>query len=1297
MSAGTGDVNIVITEEGAETAARNLQNLGTQSSRTEAYLARLGDAMSATADEAVRLAEGTVKADEAMAAAADSAKAAAGGTDSLAASTGKADESSRLFTATLSLQGREITLAAESQAELNAQVRAYQVELQAASRQAEMLQAIQEKSAMANIEQTNSVRIASENMSPMYNNLTKLESIGTPAILKAATWTVLGVGGIAYEGIKQYMNFNKLITQTITQAGVNPNQRTFLTGLAENVAQMTGMNLNDVANTIYRVASGTASWNNGLGETKKQMTDLVKQTAQLEVLGNVSGGTASEQTARVMSAIVNADLRGVGHNPKKAAALLNAVVGASDMRMADLVPGLGRGLLNSARANNVSAQDAMAWQGVLTALGTTGSVAGNYVKTGINLLANPSAQGTAAMAMIGIRPGEIQGLLGSKGGLVSAIMAIRQGMKRLNPAADFTLGKKHGMGAAVSKLQTWLVGELSPQFLHRWEAGKLSAKQLDYAMSLIMTKAYGGSKQFATISPLLKSMGLLIGIENRINANKGEAHYNKMVAIAMNTPSQRFHKDLSSLQVDLVKAGQALYPVTIAIVDGFTKIIGVMTRFKPILLALAGPLAAIITMAAASKIGSLGRGIYSMLGGVSSLHGKMSTRLYNAGLKSFGKYAPGEFKDGKLLALDGSVMGHQSARKAYLMSSQESMAKLGESLGTLTGAVTKSTTASADSAGASNRLADVLLGKDVSPSGAGSWGGSEGSLLGSRMSGVEGGALTEEQRLTNFRKELGAVSTVPGLSGGAIGRMGAQVGPEGLLANQTWLVTKRSEKAAATAEEERLRKAASAEEARLREAETRRMYTSGEGLAQNTSYLESLKARAAGMVENVGTSEAGNVGVNLVGTEGGSMVGGLLSKITGSGIGGLLGDGLGMVSGPIGMMAMSMLMPMAMPYILSAGKSIFGALGSFFGTGGGTAYHLPAISGITTYSSNTSKIAALKKSIKALGYNPLTANRAETMQYDKLSSELTKAEGLAPFLNKNRFAAYQGAEAGVNNPILNKLMKATSDKAYNSYYGKHAWTAGSAAGIVPMYRKLVNSLPANLPSKEKQTLEAMLNGAMTGKGKKFGYLNNLGSQSFNALMRKTLARYQTVDSGVFGPLLFAAKMGVDPAYMFKHSTSILAAQGTIANQANWGNVNQNLSYKGLNRGNYSQREHDAQTNIKAFLHLAQLDYHNSAHATDTVSKRLYLNAAKKAAKEAGEFAVFSQGMKDKINHMKLHPQSITDLSRSVSNELKGVYRELKMDQTGMTGAFVAALNQSGKALASVVNRQNANAVAHHGG
>jgi Phage-related minor tail protein len=586
---------------------------------------------------------------------------------------------------------------------------------------------ITERYAVASQEASMLQRTANREFGSTYTNLAKWESIGTPGILKTATWTLLGAGGIAYEGIKNYANFNKLMTQTITQAGQAPTSLPFLSKNALDIARQTGVRINDVADMMYRAASGTAAWNNGLGATKQQLVDVTRTVAQLNVLGNIPAGAASEQSARVLTALINANVRGIGNGPgaiKAAAELINAGVGAGDIRQSELVSALGRGVLTSAKANGMTAQDAISWIDLLTSLGTTGSVAGTYVKSGINLLTNPSTQGTKALGMLGIKPGEFQSIMSGRtsyngqSGLMGVTEALRADLTRFKPFANYPKYKGAvGENAAINLLENWGINQIPQAMINSWKGGKLDAAQQQQVTSLILTKAFGGSKQFATIAALINNPDKLAGIMAAISRNDTAAVYNRDIRTSLNTPAARFHQLIQGINVDLITIGKTLTPWALKIGDALGSILGAFAHFKVLLLPLVGILGSVVALAITSKISGFVKGLYPLLGRGQELTNRFWGRIFGANSENrfYGK-------------LTG---GGQSWMKVQEAMQKEALAKLGKSAATfLNASVTM------------DEAANVIARSA----------GIEGTS--SAMGGIGGGAVRAEQAAAAEEKRL---------------------------------------------------------------------------------------------------------------------------------------------------------------------------------------------------------------------------------------------------------------------------------------------------------------------------------------------------------------------------------------------------------------------------------------------------------------------------------------------------------------------------------------------------------------
>lgn len=540
-----------------------------------------------------------------------------------------------------------------------------------------------EKLRVAQIEGATAAKIGAANYSKFHQTLTQVASTGTPAVLKAATWGILAVGGVAYEAIKTYTSFNKTLVQSITQAGRPLSSLNFLTNSAMQTSKATGIALNDVADIIYRVSSATAGMNDGFGATNKQVAAMSKQIAILGVIGNINGGAPMEQSARVMGALMNANLSGTGTDPKKIAAFIVAMTGAGDVKQSDVIASLGRGILATAAAKNISASSVGSYIDVLTSEGVPGSTAGTYAKTALSLLTAPGAQAAKAMAMIGISAGQLNQILAGKNGITDVAEYLHQQLGKFD-ASKFNVKYKGqtGVAGATALLENWGVGNIPKSVIAAWATGKLkdlTAAQLGTTESgpngtavsgkdwlstlqnLIITKAFGGSRSAASVLALSNDPSKVAGIQANINRNMTPEALARSKEIAFNTPAAQFARMKQSIMLDLVKIGKALTPPAIMLGKVFTGLADVITKFKPVILGLGIILAKILFTAGKAKLAQFGLGVEGLLGaGALKKRDKLEQRLAN--LRDEGGFR-GRFLQKKLDTVDRFYGGPMNAAR----------------------------------------------------------------------------------------------------------------------------------------------------------------------------------------------------------------------------------------------------------------------------------------------------------------------------------------------------------------------------------------------------------------------------------------------------------------------------------------------------------------------------------------------------------------------------------------------------------------------------------------------------------
>lgn len=1071
------------------------------------------------------------------------------------------------------------------------------------------------------------IAMANANYSKTYTALTRMESIGTPAIMKAATWSALGIGGIAYESVKQYMNLNKSLMQTITQAGVSPNRMGFLTQMDLNVAKQTGQSIAGVADMIYRVASGTASWNNGLGATNKQLQNVVSNVARLNVLGGVPAGAASEQSARVVAALLNANLPGVGNDANKAGALINATVGAGDIRQGELISSVGRGLLAAAQANGATAKDAMAWIDLLTTLGATGSIAGTRVTTGLTLLSANTKQGSMALGMVGIKPGEVQKIIAHQG-IAAAATFLNNQIAQFNPIENYPkVGKGQGRQGAINELQSWGVNNISSQLISDWSSGvlrdpktKQQQDELRQIRTLILTKAFGGAKQYVTVATLLNNVGRYVGINNAIGRNDTQAVYQAAVARAENTPSVVFHKALIGIQADLVQVGKELTPVAVEAARGLLLLTNTLTHFKAILVPIGLSLAYILGAAGLSKAASIGKGAQRMFGAGNALGSKAYSGL------------------GRVFGGEKNAMGRFFGHLGSSLDNPSSVYNIGR--GT-----------------AEKKLADDLA-----------------------MSGVkinQGG----DKILTAARIMAGESS-----SGGGFG--GGRRSPSSL---EKQLVKDAENAGNLSEDEKRVLQYHMSEGKLLSKTGIRNALGLGRGVANgDTAKVEEIFGKISGM-QNAGRdlTTVAKIGMtggaeDLAGAIGGSAVAGaaesagsgIMATLGGMGAGDLLAGALGMAGGPVGMILMSTLAATVGPAILKG----LGGLGSLFAPHAVKPAYIPH-HGLTSLTAVKSKIQQLQAQLSALySKNGGAPTAADFAKINNIQSQLgalgQRREELATDPSR------------VFNPIYAMLKNKNYAKSYKDLeaYSREGYltTMGFAGPIAnrsrleSLYKEFAAS---NAPATDKAQLRKALMASnlwMPGEVIKGAMDPETAVATFKSIIGQN--GYQWVKDQMNSP--------AGQAYMMSmHRDEVVAgwAKQDLKNQIH------DFGQKSLvgNLSSFTRDRAMARYNTLSqdILHMKELQKYDLAQAAiygvNSGGGKVY---ASDAAQLAKRIDLFEKGIKTLTKNGMLSKSDIQDLAQNIARYNKKAWQELGMTQGDFQAAMVAAMNSSSGGLAAAVTR-----------
>ena len=474
-----------------------------------------------------------------------------------------------------------------------------------------------------------------------YGALNTISKAGNPAFMKVAGWAGVDAVGVAYESVKKFMSFNSKLTQSVTQAGVPLKNMSQISAGILDISRQTGQSANDLADAFYRVASATA----GSKTSVKDMLTYTKAIAQFNILGNIPQGVQSENSARVVMAAVNAQLRGTRGTGKaavdKIVASLNAIIGTGDIRASDLLAGFGRGYLAVGKANNLSMADMGAAIDTLTQLGTGGAAAGTMAQRAIQMMFSPTTQGAKGLAMVGLKYDSLR-KAETSGGLPAALKMLSDHLKKFDVFNYPKYKGASGRQGAINQLEEWFQGQLPQKFIDQWSKGMASKGGLSDAdqrqiMTMMLSKMYGGSRSSATMMNLLFDLPRLTANYQNIQAHSTQAYLKKQEAVAGQSPAVQFRKIVANINADLIQLGKTLTPLALKIAHGFGGLVNAITKFKPLLYTLIAAVGGLATAYVAIKAAQFGKGVFGMFGSIG--RGVEGASLWTKGIRGADRMA----------------------------------------------------------------------------------------------------------------------------------------------------------------------------------------------------------------------------------------------------------------------------------------------------------------------------------------------------------------------------------------------------------------------------------------------------------------------------------------------------------------------------------------------------------------------------------------------------------------------------------------------------------------------------------
>lgn len=1104
--------------------------------------------------------------------------------------------------------------------------------------EAQMRQNLADQAAFQQMSAAKNLELARTGYSKSYLRLNQIAAGASPALERIATLGGAAILGAAYEGVKTYANINKVVTQSVTQAGLNKKDLNYYQQGILQISQETGQSAKDLAEALYRVASGTAGWT---GRTKKTILDITKNVSDLTTLGNIKSGVQQEQAARVITALVNSGLKDVGHSSRRAAALVNAAVGAGDIKPSEMVSAMGRGTLLAAKAHGVGAADAMAWVDLLTSTGTTGSVAGTYVKSGFSQFLTPTSQGEKAYAMIGVSSATLQQLAATKG-LGAAVAYFDQHIKSFNPFTNYPKTKgASGQAGAIKQLEMWTANQFPPKLLAEWKNGfkGMKGQELknaqDAVFSLIATKAFGGSKGFTTMAALLENLPGFLNIRSAISRNANEKQYNQSVQMALNTPAAQFNRIKNTLIASLVDIGRTLTPFALTLGKFLAGLTSFVTHFKPILESVLGIIGVAIASVLKAKTAGLLMKAYPILGNEIRSLDKFMGKIGMG--EKWAKVGPEFRKHAELAQLEKE----EKLGKIYAKFGEDVVFFNDKGVATFVGAV------NAFAEGTTVSGAGGVASAEKAAAGAAAHIGEKDVAFLQKY--MEGGEL-HGKRIT--KTAIGEHYGVDRRSKAA-GEIFDRLQSNGLINN--------SFSPAATS---KIRGAAGAAETAVKEV----------GAAEKI-------AGAAGGVEKIASAGMGGVARGLIG-----------------GAGSMLGSTLGMLTGPVGMGVMAML-PLAMPLITTGLRNLTSWMS---GSQYDIPKPPPVYSGTLNDKQLAAKIKADKATLNQL-YVKLNAldpgdpkNESKRTALisqigalnDQISAETSTGVSRTTTPGQKQYIASLIKQKNFFDKYGKSIFQSTGYRRGNLSFASglyHLGGSGNPYAITPevFKQKYGKGMPADIyDTYKKMYYQYFKDGRQSTL---FGGDKNI--RNFVNAFEKYAGNYRTqtnTDLGINDPLVSA----LDPAF---------AANQLISGQ------NSNLSYWKNRIGDKKfGTKMNKSSAINAFLSLEQEA--GSASYNAAVDRAYAANTSIPAAQRAqyarqaqqmdAQAAAFQKAATALAQRKGLKPEDIKGVGDAMANAIYQMYQThgIGASAKDIAAAFQAALSNSGAGLASIVNKYNANII-----
>jgi len=322
------------------------------------------------------------------------------------------------------------------------------------------------------------------------------KSIGSIA-MKAAVPIVL----IAAESVRSAVKFESSMKKIQTQAGATAGDVKTLSKQVLALAPSTQQGPEKLSEALYHLKS--------VGMDNVDAMKSLKVASDLAAVG----GADLESTTNALAGAWRTGIKGAT-SFAQSAATVNAIIGAGNMTMEDMVSALGTGILPTAKTFGLTFSSVGAALAVFTDEGVGAASAATRLRMTISLLGAPSKAASKVLKTIGLTGTELANEMRSPRGLVGAV------------------------GLLKSKMDA---------------AGLSATKQAQ-----LLSMAFGGGKSSSAIMSLVNNYDVLQKKQNQVNASMGK--YGPAVAAQRKTAQAQFNLLKSAVETMSIELGNKLLP-----------------------------------------------------------------------------------------------------------------------------------------------------------------------------------------------------------------------------------------------------------------------------------------------------------------------------------------------------------------------------------------------------------------------------------------------------------------------------------------------------------------------------------------------------------------------------------------------------------------------------------------------------------------------------------------------------------------------------------------------------------------